>query len=454
MSKVPEEVAVVSDSEVHAKETSKNDQHSVTGCGRRGASKFHNSNVITGERRIHIAIVAAALIQARTKVAKSKRSSGRPRKSHSDDPWAGGLSPSAKAFTMLQLPKLSSPRSVQNRNSIKRDNFADRRVRNETDKDESQGKVVKREENSELEVKIVPKFPIEGSASRTFRSPSHAESDDDLESLDLNNEPRRRRGRPRKSFPVIKRDRDGSNVEVVISPKAIPAKKVTIMDNSTATSPVKGEDHYRSSPVNKGRIRFPKEPKDAQVRDRKSIPASFSVRNSTKGTPELARKELPKRGGVKGEAKEKSVSPVGKGTGRFRKKNDGSQPSRKLLKSKVFKEAPAYDTPLIRDVEMGHRAVTVHKVIPAHLLKPVSLIGYKMSTRNIKITPSKVVLTKLEVSPEEALNRLLVIEALLKAQKGGKKAAAVARAVGKVSKGRGKVKQEQQIEKTVRINTL
>ena len=103
---------------------------------------------------------------------------------------------------------------------------------------------------------------------------------------------------------------------------------------------------------------------------------------------------------------------------------------------------------------MGHRAVTVHKVIPAHLLKPVSLTGYKMSARNVRITPSKVVLTKLEVSPEEALNRLLVIEALLKAQKGGKKAAAVARVAGKVGKGRGKVKQEQQIEKTVCIDTL
>ena len=450
--KKPSQKVTAGDNKGQHIEESKSSVHSSdvpVGCGRRGASKFSDSNVITAQRRIHIALVAAALIQARSRVAKNKRSSGRPKKVHSDDPWGGGLSPSAKAFTMVQLTKFSSPRSVQNRDSIKSEYSADKRAKKGTDKDDGQGKTkVKREDNTDLEVKIVPKFPIEGSASRTFRSPSHAESDENVENVDLN-EPRRRRGRPKKSFPVIDRNKEGNNGEVVISRKAIPVKKVTIIDGS-ATGPVKVDQDSKVGFPKGGRRSLPNEPKEIAKRDRRSLPASHTVQNNAKSIAEHQRKELSKRASSRGETKEKSIS-VGKGsTVKSGKTNDGSRPSKRLLKSRVFKEAAAYDAPLIRDVETGHRAVTVHKVIPAHLLKPVSLTGYKISTRYVKITPSKVVLTKLEVSPEEALNRLLVIEALLKAQKGGRKAVAgTGKVSGKTGKGRAKVKQEQPVEKTV-----
>ena len=370
---------------------------------------------------------------------------------------------------MVQSPKFSSPRSVQNRDSIKSETSADKRAKKGTDKDDGQGKtkLVKRDENADLEVQIVPKFPIEGSASRTFRSPSYAESDDDVKRMDLN-EPRRRRGRPKKSFPVIDRDKDGNSGEVVISPKAIRVKKVTIMDGSAAGA-VKIDQDSKSSDKGSvpkgGRRSLPNEPKEIAKRDRRSLPASHTVQNNAESTAEHLpashtvqnnaestaehqKKELSKRTSSRGETKEKSASKGS--TVKSAKTNDGSRPSNRLLKSRVFKEASAYDAPLIRDVETGHRAVTVHKVIPAHLLKPVSLTGYKISTRNIKITPSKVVLTKLEVSPEEALNRLLVIEALLRAQKGGKKAVVgTGKVSGKTGKGRAKVKQEQAVEKTV-----
>ena len=348
------------------------------GCGRRGISKDFNPHLVTIDRRVHIVLVSAGVMQARAKVAKNRRSRGRPQKSNSDDPWAGGLSPSAKAFTMI--PKLS-PRSVQCRESINRS--ADKRINRKDDKTKA-----KQEDNGlDLEVKIVPKFPTDGVSPRTFRNQVDIESDDDTGSLNG----KKRRGRPKKYLTVLSTNSDDRKLdgEVIISPKASSSKKVTIV----TTSPVKLE----VNDVSKGR---------------RSV-SGFSSKRDT----------------LSKDSKGDSVNKM--------PKEDGSRPSRKLLKSKFFKEAPAYHSPLIKPIDPEYRAVTVQKVIPAHILNAASRTGFKLSNRNLKIKPSKVVLTKLEVSPEEALNRLFLIEALLKAQKGKRTAKAA------TLKAREKVKQEQ-----------
>ena len=238
------------------------------GCGRRGISKDLNPNLVTPGRRIHIVLVAAALTQARIKVTKNKRGSGRPRKANSDDPWAGGLSPSAKAFT-YQPPK-QSPRSVQNRDSIKaKSSTADKRTMKKGESQaQGKNKQIKREVNAEdLEVKIVPKFPTDGSAPRTFRNQVEVESEDETEG-----ENQKRRGRPKKYTYVsilnpdlIQRKVEG---EVVISPKTAASKKVTII----TTSPVKTEITSDKTDTAKGRRSLPNETKDLSKRDRRSLP--------------------------------------------------------------------------------------------------------------------------------------------------------------------------------------
>ena len=384
------------------------------GCGRRGISKDLNPNLVTPGRRIHIVLVAAALTQARIKVTKNKRGSGRPRKANSDDPWAGGLSPSAKAFT-YQPPK-QSPRSVQNRDSIKaKSSTADKRT-NKKDDSQAPGKSkqIKREPNAEdLEVKIVPKFPTDGSAPRTFRNQVEVESEDETEG-----ENRKRRGRPKKYTYVsilnpdlIQRKVEG---EVVISPKTAASKKVTII----TTSPVKTEITNGKTDTAKVRRSLPNETKDLPKRDRRSLPG-FSTKGRT----------------LKEDANGKLVSQMNKQ--HKMPTADGSIPSHKLLKSKVFKQASALDAPLIKDVDAEHRAVTVQKIVPAHVLKATPLTRYKLSSKNIRVKPCEVVLTQLEVSPEEALNRLFLIEALLKKQKGKRTAKAA------TLKARAKVTQEQ-----------
>ena len=384
------------------------------GCGRRGISKDLNPNLVTPKRRVHIVLVAAALAQARIKVAKSRRGSGRARKANSDDPWAGGLSPSAKAFT-YQPPKLS-PRSGQNRNSIKiKSSTADKRA-NKKDESQSQGKnkQVKREGSvNDLEVKIVPKFPTDGSAPRTFRNQAEVESDDETDDGS-----RKRRGRPKKYtyVSILNPDLIQKKIEgqAVISPKTSASKKVTIIANS----PVKNE--ITSDKTDTGKVvrrSLPNETKDFPKKDRKSLPGL-----STKGRT------------VKEDPNGKLVSQMNK---HKMPKEDGSIPSHKLLKSKIFKETPAYDAPLIRDVDAEYRAVTVQNVVPTHVIKATSLTGYKLSSTDIRTKPCKVVLTQLEVSPEEALNRLFVIEALLKKQKGKRTAKAA------TWKARAKVTQEQ-----------
>ena len=383
------------------------------GCGRRGISKDLNPNLVTLGRRIHIVLVAAALAQARIKVAKNKRGSGRPRKANSDDPWAGGLSPSAKAFT-YQPPK-QSPRSVQNRDSIKtKSSTADKRT-NKKDESQAQGKIkqIKREPNAEdLEVKIVPKFPTDGSAPRTFRNHVEVESEDETDG-----ENRKRRGRPKKYtyVSILNPDLIQKKVEgeVVISPKTTASKKVTII----TTSPVKTEITSDKTDTAKVRRSLPNETKDLPKRDRRSLPG-FSTKGRT----------------LKADANGKLVSQMNK---EKMLKEDGSIPSHKLLKSKVFKQASAHDAPLIKDVDAEHRAVTVQRIVPAHVLKATPLAGYKLSKKDIRIKPCEVVLTQLEVSPEEALNRLFLIEALLKKQKGKRTAKAA------TLKARAKVTQEQ-----------
>ena len=381
------------------------------GCGRRGISRDFNPNLVTPERRVHIVLVAAAYAQARNKVAKNKRGSGRPRKANSDDPWGGGLSPSAKAFTYQPL-KLS-PRSVQNRNSIKsKSNTADKRT-NKKDESQAQGKnkQVKRAGSvDDFEVKIVPKFPTDGSAPRTFRNQAEVESDDEPE--DSN---RKRRGRPKKYayVSIINPDLIQKKVEgreAIISPKTTASKKVTII----TVSPVKSE--ITSDKTD-----------DAKVR--RSLP------NETRDFPKTERRSLLRKGRtLQEETSGKLLSQMNK---HKVPTEDGSIPSHKLLKSKVFKEAPAYDAPLIRDADAELRAVTVHKIVPAHVLKSAPLTEYKLSRRDIRIKPCTVGLTQLEVSPEEALNRLFVIEALLKKQKGKRTAQAA------TWKARAKVTQEQ-----------
>ena len=386
------------------------------GCGRRGISKDLNPNLVTPGRRIHIVLVAAALAQARIKVAKNKRGSGRPRRANSDDPWAGGLSPSAKAFT-YQPPKLS-PRSVQNRDSIKtKSSTADKRT-NKKEKDESQAqgknRQVKREVNAEdLEVKIVPKFPTDGSALRTLCNQVEFESEDETE-----RENRKRRGRPKKytyvsilNPDIIPRKVEG---EVVVSPKTSASKKVTIITNS----PVKTEITSDKTDPAKVRRSLPNESKDLPKRDRRSLPG-FSTKGRT----------------LKEEANGKLISQMNKQ--HKMPTEDGSVPSHKLLKSKALKRAPAQDAPLITDVDAEYRAVTVQKTVPAHVLKSTSLTGYKLGSKDVRIKPCEVVLTQLEVSPEEALNRLFLIEALLKKQKGKRTAKAA------TLKARAKVTQEQ-----------
>ena len=327
---------------------------------------------------------------------------------------AGGLSPSAKAFT-YQPPKLS-PRSVQNRDSIKtKSSTADKRT-NKKDESQSQGKnkQVKREGSvDDLEVKIVPKFPTDGSAPRTFRNQVEVESDDETDDGG-----QKRRGRPKKYtyVSILNPDLIQRKVEeqVVISRKTSASKKVTIVANS----PVKSEITSDKTDTGKAvRRSLPNETKDFPKKDRRNLPGL-----STKGRK------------IKEDPDGKLVSPMNK---HKMPKEDGSIPSHKLLKSKIFKEEPAYDAPLIRDIDAEYRAVTVHNIVPTHVLKATSFTGYKLSSTDIRTKPCKVVLTQLEVSPEEALNRLFVIEALLKKQKGKRTAKAA------TWKARAKVTQEQ-----------
>ncbi len=178
------------------------------GRGRHGTIRKHPKHVISLHRRIHHVLIDVQRQQAKDIVSKARKVKGRTSlKGKGEEPESGRVSPSAKQFAMIFSPKTASRKPAE-----------------------------------DLEVKIVPKFVTEGAgAPPTLRRSVTNESDD--ESVDsVTGETRKRRGRPKKTFPILDKDLDTQS-----NGSGKSGKRVTIVDSSEMNGKVEEEEEEEHS---------------------------------------------------------------------------------------------------------------------------------------------------------------------------------------------------------------
>ncbi len=238
--------------------------HVRAGCGRHGLRRKRPGHVIkTAVHRFPITAVEAFWQQAKDQVTKTKRTKGRHghrgRAQPNDD---GRMSPSAKAFAMFS-PKTFTPTPPRVPNSSKRTPSGKGGGGGGKGKQKSKRDDVSDDVTvDDLEVKIVPKFPTDGNASRAaFRRSSSSTSrnqattaadasDDDDESVDSLGgrdvtRKRRPRGRPRKSFPILDPEKSeetddtesNASFKVTSAASSSNGKKVTIVETRDGAKP-------------------------------------------------------------------------------------------------------------------------------------------------------------------------------------------------------------------------